>query len=83
LEDRGRWKTNHVFPIYAISGAAGRDLTRRLGEYSDALPNAPHGDELAALYGSGTQIRVFGSFSLGMIFHRFHSTYSSSLTYSL
>jgi hypothetical protein len=69
LEDGGRWRIDNTFPIYAISGAAGRDLTRRLAEYSDTLPNAPHGDELAPLYPPGTQLRVFGTFSLRMIFH--------------
>lgn len=68
LDDGGAWESEEPFPVYAIPGGAGEDLTRSLALYSGSLFDAPHSDELARHYDDNSQVRVFATVHLGTAF---------------
>lgn len=52
LHDHGAWKTSSKFPVYAVSGIAGRSMMTPLGLYSGNVSSVPFGANISALYGS-------------------------------
>ncbi|KAJ4397297.1 hypothetical protein N0V93_001521 [Gnomoniopsis smithogilvyi] len=52
LYDHGAWKSSIKFPVYAISGNAGRSMMTPLGLYSGNVSSVPYGANISALYGS-------------------------------
>lgn len=52
LHDHGAWKSTTKFPVYAVSGSAGRSMMIPLGLYSGNVSSVPYGANISALYGS-------------------------------
>jgi hypothetical protein len=50
LHDRGSWKSNTKFPIYAIPGAIGYSMMTQLSLYSGNVTSVPYGENISALY---------------------------------
>lgn len=50
LEGSGKWKEQSRFPIYAISGQAGRDMMNNLSLYSGDMASVPYGPNISDMY---------------------------------
>lgn len=59
LNDKGSWRSENEFPVYAISGTAGGELMHQLSQYSGNITQVPYGDRLVKDFRSDEYIRVY------------------------
>lgn len=50
LYDRGAWRTESKFPVYAVSGSVGSSMMAQLALYSGDVNSVPYGENITALY---------------------------------
>ena len=75
LGDGGQWKSLNHYPVYAIPGAQGRNVTAALSLYSGRnLSAVPNGNLLADMYGPSALAQLFMDIVIGA----YHQSWSQS-----